>query len=115
MSQTISINMPEPVLERFNRMAKGAKRPVEELLVNALTHFAPKPPKGLSEEMVRELEKMEDFSDAELWEVFLETMEAKDVPAAYSIGDAGDRLMLRKAYAGVLLQWRGHELPGMDQ
>ena len=35
--------------------------------------------------------------------------------ATYSPGDAGDRLMLRKAYAGLLLQWRGHQLPSVGE
>jgi len=43
MSEIISIDMPDAVLDRFRRAAAGARRPVQELLVNALANFIPLP------------------------------------------------------------------------
>jgi predicted transcriptional regulator len=111
VSQTISIDVPEAVLERFSRIAGAANRSVEDLLVNALTQYAPRPPAGLPEDLHRELEQMENLPDAELWQVFRQTLAAEDLPSAYVPGGVEDRLMLGKAYAGLLLQWRGHQLP----
>lgn len=111
MSQTISIDVPEAVLERFSRIAGAANRPVEDLLVKALTQYAPRPPAGLPEDLHRELEQMENLPDDELWQAFRQTMGPEDLPSTYVPGGVEDRLMLRKAYAGVLLQWRGHHLP----
>ncbi len=113
MSETIAIDMPDAVMDRFRRAAESAKRPVQELLVNALSNFAPKPPDGLPHEIRLELEGLESKSDQELQQVFDETMDAHSL-SDYSEGDDGDRLMMRKAYAGVLLQWRGCELPELS-
>ena len=113
MSQSVLIDMPEALWERFTRAAEAASLPVQDLLVNALANFAPRPPDGLPEPLNHELEEMEEFSDARLWEVFHETLSPEQVPLGYTPGDEGDRVMLRKAYAGVLLQWRGHKLPAL--
>lgn len=113
MSEIISIDMPDAVLDRFRRAAAGARRPVHELLVNALANFAPKPPPGLSEDLRKELEALESFSDDELRHAFEERMPLENLPEEYSADDGSDRLMMRKAYAGLLLQWRGYELPSL--
>ena len=111
MSQIVSIDMPEALYERFSRAAEASSLPVQDLLVNALATFAPRPPEGLPQAIRHQLEEMEAFSDAQLWVVFREIMPTDEVPEHYVPGDAGDSLMLRKAYAGILLQCRGHKLP----
>jgi len=111
MSQIVSIDMPEALYERFTRAAEASSLPVQDLLVNALATFAPRPPQGLPGAIHHQLEEMEAINDAQLWAVFREIMPTSEIPELYVPGDAEDSLMLRKAYAGVLLQWRGHKLP----
>ena len=41
MSQTLSINLPDQLLDRLNRMAQAANRPVEDLVVTTLNHSVP--------------------------------------------------------------------------
>jgi len=114
VSQTLSIQVPQLLLDRLHRLAAAAHRPVEELVVEALNDAVPTPPPGLPIDLHRELESLETLPDQALWQAARATMAPNDVPASYSPGDAGDRLMLRKAYALALLKWRGHSLTGFD-
>lgn len=110
MTQVISINLPEQLSERLNRLAQAAHRPVEELVVAALSDSVPTPPTQISGEIRDELISLETLSDDELTQFAQSTIAAKDVPEPYQPGDATDRLMLQKAYALVLLKWRGHPI-----
>ena len=114
MSQALSIQVPQPLLDRLHRLAAAAHRPVEELVVETLSDSVPTPPPGLPPDLLRELEDLEVLSDETLWETARATLATHDVPATYSPGDAGDRLMLRRAYALALLKWRGHSVDEFD-
>jgi hypothetical protein len=114
MSQTLSINVPDQLLDRLRRQAEASDRPVEELVVSALDGSFPRPPRGLPQEMSEELSLLETLSDQELVKVAQATLKAEEVPVLYQPGDVTDRLALRKAYALVLLKWRGCELPDIE-
>ena len=115
MGQTLSINVPDQLLDRLRRLAGASDRPVEELVVSALDESVPRPPPSLPQEMLEELSLLETLSDRELVKVAQSTLKAEEVPALYQPGDVTDRLALRKAYALVLLKWRGCELPELDE
>jgi predicted transcriptional regulator len=114
MSQTISINVPDQLLERLYHLAKATDRPVEELVVSTLAESMPRPPTALPTEIRDELLALESFSDKELMEVAQETLSPEAVPPSYTPGDVADRLALRRAYALVLLKWRGRPLPDLE-
>jgi predicted transcriptional regulator len=114
MSQMLSINVPDQLLDRLNRLAQAAARPVEELIVSTLNESVPHPPANLPPEIREELTRLERMSDEELGDVARLTLRSVDIPAAYQPGDVTDQLALRKAYALVLWKWRGHSLDEVD-
>ena len=115
MTQVLSIRLPDQLLDRLNRLASETNRPVEEIVVSTLNESVPQPPVGLPAEIREELVALETLSDADLAEVARATMSAEDIPTPYWPGDATDRLALRKAYALVLLKWRGHPMDEFDR
>jgi hypothetical protein len=114
MSQMLSINVPDQLLDRLNRLAQAAARPVEELVVATLNESVPHPPANLPPEICEELTRLERMSDEELGHVARSTLRSEDIPAAYQPGDVTDQLALRKAYALVLWKWRGHSLDELE-
>jgi predicted transcriptional regulator len=114
MSQTLSINVPDQLLDRLYRLARATDRPVEELVVSTLAESMPRPPTELPAEIRDELLALESLSDKELVQTARATLRAESLPASYTPGEAADRLALRKAYALVLLKWRGQPVPDLE-
>jgi hypothetical protein len=109
MSQSLTITVPDPLLNRLNRLAQAAQRPIEDMVLSTLAESIPEPPGGLPADIRDELAALETLSDNDLLHVATASRahgELSDIP--YSPGDETDRLALRKAYAIVLLKWRGH-------
>ncbi len=103
------------MLDRLHRLARASDRPVEELVVSALDESVPRPPPNLPQEICDELSLLETLSNRALVEVAQSTLKADEVPSLYQPGDVTDRLALRKAYALVLLKWRGRPLLELDR
>ena len=81
-----------------------------------------------------ELEAMEDLGDDELWEISLSRFSPvkqrqiqrlldknqrgeltdRERQALAELRSAGDRLMLRRSYAALLLKYRGHRVPNPE-
>ena len=115
MSQMLSINLPDPLMDRLHRLAKATDRPLEQLVISTLDESIPRPPSGLPGEIRDELLDLETLPDEKLVEVAQSTLRAEEIPPSYTPGDAADRLALRKAYALVLLKWRGRPLPELAE
>jgi hypothetical protein len=130
MSEVVlTLELPEDVLERVRRAARGMKQPVEKALVNIVRAATPSLEK-VPREYRADLEAMEELSDEDLREVagrrpsaaaqrrmtrLLQknqrgelTRHERQVLAALR-ADA-DRLMLRRSYAYLLLKYRGHHI-----
>lgn len=114
MSQMLSINVPDQLLDRLNRLAQAASRPVEELVISTLIESVPHPPANLPPEIRKELAGLEQLPDKELSDAAQSALQPEDLPATYQPGDITDRLALRKAYALVLWKWRGHSLDELE-
>ena len=76
-----------------------------EVLGRVIAETVPSVAEGLPPEVQQELEVMETFTDDELREIALSFLAEE---CSYSEGGAADVLMLRKAYANVILKWRGN-------
>ena len=130
MSQAVTLQLPEEVYQHVRRAAKGMKAPVEKALVEIVKAATPSLAK-VPVAFRAELEDMEDSSDADLRE-FAESFLTPDKQRrlahllAKNQGDAltdrerrsllalrtaADRVMLRRAYASLLLKYRGHAVP----
>ena len=114
MSRVLSIELPDRLAERLARMASMINRPVEDLVVATLDNSVPAPPANLPSTLRNELAGLEILPDDDLIEIARSTMSPSDIPVPYRPGDDTDCLALRKAYALVLLKWRGRSLNEID-
>jgi hypothetical protein len=129
----LSLELPEDVYERVRRAAKGMNQPVEEALVNIVRAATPWLEK-VPAEYRSELEGIEDLGDAELWEISRSRLAAakrrrlerlldrnqrgeltdRERRTLGELRSEGDRLMLRRSYAALLLKYRGHRVPNPE-
>jgi hypothetical protein len=133
MSQPLlTLELPEDVYEHVRRAAKGMKQPLATALVNIVKAATPSldmvPP-----EYRAELAAMEDIADAELWNAAQSSpdpaqerrllklldknqrgaLTEKERQTLIGLRAAGDRVMLRRSYAYLLLKYRGHRIPNL--
>lgn len=134
MTQTVTLELPETIYLPVQRMAEATRRPVTEVLVDALKASLP-PLEGLSLALVAELANLEELSDEALWQVMLsqvpterqrklgrllqknknrKLVEHERVELA-ALQSEADGVMLRKARAAVLLRFRGQRLPTLAE
>lgn len=128
-----AVEIPPALYHRLQRIAELTHRPVNELVLRTLEAGVPPLPEDLPETMRADLEPLEALDDDALWRVaqsrvsdndslrhgdLLEknsagTIKPEERRALAELRQAADRLMLQKAYASVLLKWRGHRLPNI--
>jgi hypothetical protein len=133
--QTVSINVPQNLYLRLERLARLSRRPLETIVAQTLSTTIPPLPEDLPEEMRGDLVALEALDDDALWQVARSTvspeqhtehMQLLDKNRAGTLTESerekltqlrqsADQLMLRKAYAYMLLKWRGHRLPTLDE
>ena len=134
-TDTVAIQVPQAVYRRLERLAQLTRRPLESLIVQALSSNLPPLPDDLPAAQRDALVALEGLSDDELWAVTRSAMPQRDQERFAALRDqrlagtldpaeeaaldqfaqAADLLTLRKAYAAVLLRWRGHQLPTPDE
>jgi hypothetical protein len=133
--QTIAIQMSPPLYRRLERLAELTRRPLENVVVQTLDSNVPPLPDELSAEMRGDLLALEYLNDDALGQVARSTVgpeqqeqisllleknrlgtivESERVTLA-QLRQEADQLMLRKAYAYVLLKWRGYRLPALAE
>jgi hypothetical protein len=129
----LTLELPEDIYERLRRAAKGMNQPVENALVNIVRAATPSLEK-VPAEYRAELEAMEELGDEELRTI----LRSRLAPAKqrrlerlldenqrgrltdrqrHALGELrrdGDRLMLRRSYAALLLKYRGHRVPSLE-
>jgi predicted HAD superfamily phosphohydrolase len=134
MTQTVPIQVSRSLYRQLERLATLTKRPLEDIVERSLTASIPPLPDTLSDEIRDGLLALESLEDDELWQVarsivspeqqeelslLLEKNRAVITEAEKArlseLQEQADRLMLRKAYAYVLLKWRGHRLPTLAE
>lgn len=128
-----AIEIPPALYHRLERVAQLTQRPVDELVRRTLEAGVPPLPEDLPEHMRAELLALEALNDEAVWKVAQSRMSDEDSArqadlleknsdgtitpaerqALTELRQAADRLMLQKAYAYVLLKWRGHGLPAL--
>jgi len=126
----LTLELPEDVFEHIRRAAKGMNQPMETALVNIVRAATPSLEKA-PPEYRSELEAMEDLGDEELWKILRrlpapskqrrlerlldknqrEKLTETERRALDELRADGDRRMLRRSYAALLLKYRGHRVP----
>lgn len=134
-AETRPVQIPESLYHRLERLAEISHRSVETVVEQTLSAGVPPLPDDLSEEMRADLLALETADDDELWQVArsivnpqqqdrhsfllnknrLGTITEAELEELADLRRQADQLMLRKAYAYVLLKWRGHRLPTLAQ
>lgn len=134
-SQTVAIQIPEQLYQRLERLAALTNHSLEQLVVQTLSANVPPLPDDIPDNMRDDLIALEAVDDEALWQVAHSVVSAEqheqlvlllDKQKAGKITDAertvlaqlqheADRLMLRKAYAYILLKWHGHRLPTLAE
>ncbi|MCI0696627.1 hypothetical protein L0337_32075 [candidate division KSB1 bacterium] len=128
--QTVTLHLPDFLYQRVERVAKSSRRPVEEVLLDAVSTALP-PLAGLPPELADELADLAFLSDAELWEIARKTLSAEHYEEMDDLlkrkgqnqltadeQQTLDRLLqeyqtlvLHRGQAAVLLQRRGYNMP----
>jgi hypothetical protein len=134
MAQTVTLELPQTIYLPARRMAEVTNRSLEDLLVRALEASLP-PLDGLPSELVEDLVELESLDDESLRQVMVSkvpTAQQRELDRLLRKNQAGtlteqerqkldrlqreaDRVMLRKARAAVLLRFRGHRLPTLEE
>ena len=134
--QTVTLELPETAWEWAERTATVTKHPVEKVLVDSLSATMPPPLDDVPDEFREELLLLETKNDADLWAItrfrtspkllrqydnLLEknnrkgTLTAQERRKLEQLRKNAERIMLMRARAFVLLQWRGYRLPTVDE
>jgi hypothetical protein len=134
MRQTITLTLPDDVLQPVQRVAQATQQSVEELLVIALQAALPTL-EGLPPDVMQDLVALESLDDQALWRVMLETvpldqqhrlhdlllrnqagmLTASEHAQLSGLQQQADLVMLRKARAAVLLRFRGKRVPTLAE
>jgi hypothetical protein len=134
MAQTVILELPQTIYLPARRMAEATNRPLEDLLVCALKASLP-PLDGLPSELAEDLVGLESLDDESLRQLMVSKVPAaqqRELDRLLRKNQAGtltekerqkldhlqreaDRVMLRKARAAVLLRFRGHRLPTLEE
>jgi predicted transcriptional regulator len=134
MSQTVTLELPDTIYQPVQRMADATRRPLTEVLVDALRASLP-PIEGLPPALAAELVSLEQLDDDTLWHVMLSQLPAEqqrklerllrknksgklattERAGLAELQNQADRIMLRKARAAVLLRFRGQRLPTLAE
>lgn len=132
-SDTVTIQLPDDLYRRLERLAELSKQPLEGLIVKTLSASLPALPDDLAPATRDALQSLEGLSDAALWQRAQDTfpqdqyerltqlreqryegaLTAEEREELDRLLAAADLLTLEKAYAAVLLRWRGHRLPSL--
>lgn len=134
MPETVTLTLPDSVLQPVKRSAEAVHQPIEEFLVTALQSSLP-PLQGLPDDAVADLTALETLNNESLSLVMTETVPSETQAALShllerqrrnpltsaeedrlaSLQHEADLVMLRKARAAVLLRFRGKRLPTLAE
>lgn len=134
-ADTVTIPIPQPLYQRLQRLATLTHRPIESLVEQTLADGLPPLPDDVPTGYRDALVALETQTDAQLWHAVYATLPAttaahlvtlrdrrRDAPLSATeeatlaaLQHEAELLPLRKAYAAVLLKWRGHRLPTLAE
>jgi hypothetical protein len=129
LAQTVTLNLPGLLYQKVQRMAQTLRRPIEDILVDAVATALP-PLAGLPPELADDLDELAFLNDEALWQVARSTLPAGhhqqmddlltqkgSAPLTAAEQQTLDRLLgeyqslvLRRGQAAVLLQRRGYDM-----
>lgn len=129
--ETLTVQLPTQAVERLRQVANMSRRSVDDVIADTLSVTLPPMLESLPPQFQGELRKLEALSSAELREQVASqlsepALERYDELLAQnaagqlsqaeqieldSLRQRADLLMYRKAYAALILKWRGEVVP----
>jgi len=133
--QTVTISLPKTIYRRLQYAAKSAGRPIHELAAQSVREILPPVMDAIPLRFRDNLRDMEKLADGELWSIARSRVDEKhqrqlrrllrknsegtltedERKNLEEFRNAADLVMLRKAYAFLLLKWRGHRIPSLAE
>jgi hypothetical protein len=133
--ETLTIHLPVSAARRLRRVAEIARRPVDEVLAETLCASLPPLLEDVPATFQSDLARLETLPSAALHEQMravlrpenvtrYETLQAIQAERLLTEAEQqewetlrleADSLMFRKAYAAVLLKWRGERVPTLAE
>ena len=127
----VTIHLPASLRSRLERLAALTGQPLEGLILKTLSASLPPLPDDLPLDGQEALRALEGLDDDALWAITGATMPRHDYARVNALRErkregtltgserveldqlmrAAELITLKKAYAAVLLTWRGHRLP----
>ena len=131
MTQTVTLQLPEETLQRYQRGASAARKLPEEFLVERLMEAVPPLADDLPAPLHEELQVLEQLDDDALWQVARRQLPSTDQrlynrllaknsqgvitaqerETLHTLGEQARLLTLKAAHAYMLLKWRGRPVP----
>ena len=133
--ESITVHLPSSALRRLRRVAEIAQRPLNDVISQTLEATLPPLPEDMPVAIQQELAALETLSNADLRRQMRARYDADALQrydellaanAGGALDEAGrqelarlrgvaDLLMFRKAYAALLLKWRGQRVPTLTE
>ena len=135
MAQTVTLPLPDETLQRYRRGATAARKLLEEFLIERLVEAVPPLADDLPSPVHEELKALEQFDDDALLQVARSqlpparqrqysrllaknsqgTITAQEQETLRALGEQARLLTLKTAHAYMLLKWRGHRVPSLEE
>lgn len=133
-TRPVTIDLPDPIYRQLQQTANKTKRRLEDVLLQTISGNLPPGTEDAPAEMQAELQALQWVDDKTLWatardrvapqiqarQEYLLIQNQRGLLTAQErveldrLGEAIDRLTLKKAYAYALLRWRGFPLPAIE-
>jgi hypothetical protein len=134
-TETLTIQLPVAAARRLRHVAEIARRPVDEVIAETLHASLPPLLEDLPPALREGLADLEALSTTDLWQQLYAEFDPErlarydDLLAANAAGTLNeteqrelallraeaDHLMFRRAYAALLLKWRGERVPTLAE
>jgi len=134
-TEVLTVRLPAAAVRRLRRVAEISHRPVDDVVADSLRTSLPPLLEDVPTAFRQDLAVLETLSTSELWQQmraqidperlkrYDELLEANsaggldvaDRQELAAVCAEADRLMFRKAYATVLLKWRGERVPTLSE
>lgn len=131
MTESITLKLPEQLHQRLVNTAQATQRPLEEVVLHALTVGSPPDWSDVPEEYQLALASLDRLEDDALWRIAMsqkvaaellrydellemnreDTLTKAEQIELTHLKKESELFMLRKAQAASILQWRGHKVP----
>jgi hypothetical protein len=131
MLKTVTLKLPERLHQRLINTAQATHRPLEDVILHALTVGSPPDWTDAPEEYQSGLAALDHLEDEALWKIaraqknladmsrydeLLEKnkeqgLDESEQTELLDLRQESERFMLRKAHAACILQWRGNQVP----